>query len=85
MASGPEGEGPVTIPREFVFMDRAAIGLGGVFCTLDARLNFHRLFNAEIEAFSVDEVVPQAGRAACTVWPCVTPSPSAGLHCAAPV
>ncbi len=30
-------KGPVTVPREFVFMDRAAIGLGGVFLHLDAR------------------------------------------------
>jgi predicted unusual protein kinase regulating ubiquinone biosynthesis (AarF/ABC1/UbiB family) len=44
-------KGPVTVPREFVFMDRAAIGLGGVFLHLDAALNFHRLFEAEIEAF----------------------------------
>ena len=33
------------VPREFVFMDRAAIGLGGVFLHLRAELNFHRLFN----------------------------------------
>lgn len=46
-------KGPVTVPREFVFMDRAAIGLGGVFIHLDAHLNFHRLFEAEIEAFDV--------------------------------
>ncbi|MBX3496520.1 MAG: AarF/ABC1/UbiB kinase family protein [Parvibaculum sp.] len=43
--------GPVTPPREFVFMDRAAIGLGSVFLHLGAELNFHRLFNAAIEAF----------------------------------
>ncbi len=49
-------KGPVTIPREFVFMDRAAIGLGGVFLHLDAELNFYRLFNEAIEAFSSDEV-----------------------------
>ncbi|MBV8744276.1 MAG: AarF/ABC1/UbiB kinase family protein, partial [Xanthobacteraceae bacterium] len=29
-------KGPVTVPREFVFMDRAAIGLGGVFLHLAA-------------------------------------------------
>jgi predicted unusual protein kinase regulating ubiquinone biosynthesis (AarF/ABC1/UbiB family) len=50
-------KGPVTVPREFVFMDRAAIGLGGVFLHLDAELNFHRLFEAEIEGFSVERVV----------------------------
>ena len=43
--------GPVTVPREFVFMDRAAIGLGAVFLHLRAELNFHRLFNAAIENF----------------------------------
>jgi len=37
-------KGPVTIPQEFVFMDRAAIGLGAVFIHLGAKLNFHRLF-----------------------------------------
>ena len=41
-------KGPVTVPREFVFMDRAAIGLGAVFLHLRAELNFHRLFEAEI-------------------------------------
>ncbi len=46
-------KGPVTVPREFVFMDRAAIGLGGVFLHLEAELNFHRLFEAEIEGFEV--------------------------------
>ena len=45
--------GPVTPPREFVFMDRAAIGLGGVFLHLGAELNFHRLFNEAIEGFDV--------------------------------
>ena len=49
-------KGPVTVPREFVFMDRAAIGLGGVFLHLSARLNFHDMFNAAIENFSLDAV-----------------------------
>jgi hypothetical protein len=35
----------VTVPREFVFMDRAAVGLGAVFLHLAAGLNFQRLFN----------------------------------------
>jgi predicted unusual protein kinase regulating ubiquinone biosynthesis (AarF/ABC1/UbiB family) len=48
--------GPVTVPREFVFMDRAAIGLGGVFLHLAAELNFYALFNAAIEDFSVARV-----------------------------
>jgi predicted unusual protein kinase regulating ubiquinone biosynthesis (AarF/ABC1/UbiB family) len=49
-------KGPVTVPREFVFMDRAAIGLGGVFLHLGAELNFYRLFNAAIEDFSLAQV-----------------------------
>ena len=48
--------GPVTVPREFVFMDRAAIGLGGVFLHLRAELNFHRLFENEIDRFSLAHV-----------------------------
>src|SRR5437763_9400812 len=49
-------KGPVTVPREFVFMDRAAIGLGGVFLHLGAELNFYRLFNEAIEDFSIERV-----------------------------
>lgn len=49
-------KGPVTVPREFVFMDRAAIGLGGVFLHLDAALNFHRLFEEAIEAFTLEDL-----------------------------
>ncbi len=47
-------KGPVTVPREFVFMDRAAIGLGGVFIHLNARLNFHRLFMGALERFPAE-------------------------------
>jgi predicted unusual protein kinase regulating ubiquinone biosynthesis (AarF/ABC1/UbiB family) len=46
-------KGPVRIPQEFVFMDRAAIGLGAVFLHLDAKLNFYHLFH---EAFGGDGV-----------------------------
>ncbi len=49
-------KGPVTVPREFVFMDRAAIGLGGVFLHLRAEMNFYRLFNQEIEHFYLPKV-----------------------------
>ena len=47
-------KGPVKVPREFVFMDRAAIGLGSVFLHLDARLNFHQLYNELIVDFRTD-------------------------------
>ena len=49
-------KGPVRVPREFVFMDRAAIGLGGVFLHLGARLNWHNMFNDTIRGFTLDEV-----------------------------
>ncbi len=45
-------QGGVTPPREFVFMDRAAIGLGGVFLRLKAEINWHRLFQDLIGDFS---------------------------------
>ncbi|MCX2725342.1 ABC1 kinase family protein [Roseibium salinum] len=48
--------GPVTVPQEFVFMDRAAIGLGGVFLHLRAELNFYRLFNEQIDGFDAATV-----------------------------
>jgi predicted unusual protein kinase regulating ubiquinone biosynthesis (AarF/ABC1/UbiB family) len=48
--------GPVTVPREFVFMDRAAIGLGAVFLHLRAELNFYRLFNEAIEDFAIRRI-----------------------------
>lgn len=46
--------GGVTIPREFVFMDRAALGLGSVFLHLKAEINWYRVFNELIDGFNVD-------------------------------
>ena len=61
-------KGPVLIPREFVFMDRAAIGLGGAFLHLGAGLNFHRLFEEKLENFDLGalasrqrDILAQAG------------------------
>ena len=51
--------GGVRPPREFVFMDRAAIGLGSVFLHLRAEINWYRLFHELIDDF--DEAV-LAGR-----------------------
>jgi predicted unusual protein kinase regulating ubiquinone biosynthesis (AarF/ABC1/UbiB family) len=56
-------KGPVRVPREFVFMDRAAIGLGGVFLHLRAELNFYRLFNEAIEDFSIARVTERQNAA----------------------
>ena len=60
--------GPVTVPREFVFMDRAAMGLGAVFLHLAAELNFYRLFNEAIERFSVAEVAKRQRKALQRGW-----------------
>ena len=46
--------GGIKPPREFVFMDRAAIGLGGALIRLGARLNFHNLFEEEIADFDIE-------------------------------
>jgi predicted unusual protein kinase regulating ubiquinone biosynthesis (AarF/ABC1/UbiB family) len=56
-------KGPVLIPREFVFMDRAAIGLGGAFLHLAARLNFHRLFEENLDNFDLEALAARQGEA----------------------
>ncbi|MFM2043558.1 MAG: hypothetical protein RLY86_2134 [Pseudomonadota bacterium] len=43
--------GGVEIPREFVFMDRAAIGLGSVFLHLKSEINWFRMFHDLIAGF----------------------------------
>lgn len=43
--------GGVLPPREFVLMDRAAIGLGSVFTHLKAEINWHRMFHGLIDGF----------------------------------
>ena len=48
--------GGVKPPREFVFMDRAAIGLGSVFLHLGAELNWYKIFNELIHNFDEKEV-----------------------------
>ncbi len=45
--------GGVRPPREFVLMDRAAIGLGSVFLHLKAEINWHRLFHDLTQGFEV--------------------------------
>jgi predicted unusual protein kinase regulating ubiquinone biosynthesis (AarF/ABC1/UbiB family) len=48
--------GGVTPPREFVLMDRAAIGLGSVFTHLHAEINWHRLFHDLIDGFDLAQL-----------------------------
>lgn len=50
--------GGVTVPREFVFIDRAALGLGSVFIHLQAEVNWHRLFQeltADFDAAALEK------------------------------
>ncbi|MEW5728997.1 MAG: AarF/ABC1/UbiB kinase family protein [Pseudomonadota bacterium] len=46
--------GGVAPPREFVLMDRAAIGLGSVFLHLKAEVNWHRLFHDLVQGFDAE-------------------------------
>jgi len=60
-------KGPVTIPREFVFMDRAAIGLGAAFLHLAAEQNWRQLFEASLEGFSEEALAERQARALAAV------------------
>jgi predicted unusual protein kinase regulating ubiquinone biosynthesis (AarF/ABC1/UbiB family) len=55
--------GGVAVPREFVFMDRAAIGLGSVFLHLKAELNWHRLFHSLIDDYEEAAVAERQAEA----------------------
>lgn len=48
--------GGVAVPREFVFMDRAALGLGSVFLHLQAEVNWYQIFNDLTKDFDQDAV-----------------------------
>jgi predicted unusual protein kinase regulating ubiquinone biosynthesis (AarF/ABC1/UbiB family) len=56
--------GGVQPPREFVLMDRAAIGLGSVFMHLKAEVNWHRLFESLIDDFDVERLEKKQADAA---------------------
>ena len=60
-------KGPITIPREFVFMDRAAVGLGSVFLHLAAELNFAKLFQDAIADFDETQLAERQARALLSV------------------
>jgi predicted unusual protein kinase regulating ubiquinone biosynthesis (AarF/ABC1/UbiB family) len=60
-------KGPVAIPREFVFMDRAAIGLGSAFLRLGAAHNWRALFEESLEGFSVETLAKRQSGALAAV------------------
>jgi predicted unusual protein kinase regulating ubiquinone biosynthesis (AarF/ABC1/UbiB family) len=54
--------GGLPVPREFVFLERATIGIGSAFLRLGARLNFHRMYEDAIAGFDEDALARrQAG------------------------
>ncbi len=55
--------GGVTVPREFVFMDRAAIGLGSVFLRLNAKINWYRLFHETVRGFDAEALAERQEKA----------------------
>jgi predicted unusual protein kinase regulating ubiquinone biosynthesis (AarF/ABC1/UbiB family) len=54
--AGLQRTGGVRPPREFVLMDRSAIGLGSVFLRLKAELNWSRLFHETVDNFNATEL-----------------------------
>ena len=48
--------GGIKPPKEFVFMDRAAVGLGSVFMHLNAEVNWYKIFHQLIEDFEIKKM-----------------------------
>jgi predicted unusual protein kinase regulating ubiquinone biosynthesis (AarF/ABC1/UbiB family) len=61
--AGLQRTGGVMPPREFVLMDRSAIGLGGVFLRLKAELNWSRMFQGLIADFSEEALAERQAAA----------------------
>jgi hypothetical protein len=61
--AGLQRTGGVQVPREFVLMDRSAIGLGSVFLRLGAKLNWHRMFMDLIENFDESDLTQRQSSA----------------------
>ncbi len=55
--------GGIKPPREFVLMDRAAVGLGSVFMHLKAEVNWHRLFHNLIDDFDTEQLSQRQSKA----------------------
>ncbi|MGR4000535.1 MAG: AarF/ABC1/UbiB kinase family protein, partial [Alphaproteobacteria bacterium] len=55
--------GGVKPPREFVLMDRSAIGLASVFSHLQAEVNWHRVFHDLADDFAPRELASRQAKA----------------------
>ena len=73
--AGLKRTGGVKPPREFVLMDRSAIGLGGVFLRLRAQLNWAKLYRELVEGFDAEAV---AMRQQAALAEAGVPSPAGG-------
>ena len=73
--AGLKRTGGVRIPREFPLMDRSAIGLGAAFLRLNAKINWHDLFQELIADFDVAKIAERqkAALAEAGVPPTATP------------
>ncbi|MBV9785575.1 MAG: AarF/ABC1/UbiB kinase family protein [Acidisphaera sp.] len=71
--AGLKRTGGVRPPREFVLMDRSAIGLGSVFLRLRAELNWSRLFRELIAGFDTEAL---AARQAAALAEAGVPTPA---------
>ncbi len=61
--AGLKRTGGVRPPREFVLMDRSAVGLGSVFLRLKAELNWSRMFHDLIADFNADTLATRQAAA----------------------
>ena len=61
--AGLQRTGGVRPPREFVLMDRSAIGLGSVFLRLQAEVNWSRLFHETVADFNEAELETRQAQA----------------------
>ena len=55
--------GGVKPPKEFVFMDRAAVGLGSVFMHLKAEVNWYKVFHELIDNFNQGKLMERQQKA----------------------
>jgi predicted unusual protein kinase regulating ubiquinone biosynthesis (AarF/ABC1/UbiB family) len=71
--------GGIAPPRAFVFMDRAAVGLGSVFLHLQAKVNWYRLFHELIDDFD-ESVLAERQRVALQEAGVPAPNEEAGAR-----
>ncbi|WP_376093246.1 ABC1 kinase family protein [Roseomonas sp. CCTCC AB2023176] len=61
--AGLKRVGGVRPPREFVLMDRAAVGLGSVFLRLRAEVNWHDLYHELVQGYREEDLAARQSAA----------------------